>query len=66
MAGLAYGLAPSPTALIAARVVQGLGAALLTPQTMTLIVAVFPAEGRGAAARRRPLSRRPRGGSAGR
>ncbi|NED83824.1 DHA2 family efflux MFS transporter permease subunit [Streptomyces sp. SID11233] len=48
-ASLACGLAPTPTALIAARVVQGLGAALLTPQTMTLIIAVFPAERRGTA-----------------
>ncbi|AVV46626.1 MFS transporter [Streptomyces sp. P3] len=49
LASLACGLAPTPTALIAARVVQGIGAALLTPQTMTLIVAVFPAERRGTA-----------------
>ncbi|MGW1098715.1 DHA2 family efflux MFS transporter permease subunit [Streptomyces sp. NPDC002455] len=49
VASLACGLAPTPTALIAARVVQGLGAALLTPQTMTLIIAVFPAERRGTA-----------------
>ncbi|WP_406835317.1 DHA2 family efflux MFS transporter permease subunit [Streptomyces sp. AHU1] len=49
LASLACGLAPTTTALVAARVVQGLGAALLTPQTMTLIVAVFPAERRGTA-----------------
>ncbi|MFD4900527.1 DHA2 family efflux MFS transporter permease subunit [Streptomyces sp. NPDC058411] len=49
VASLACGLAPTATALIAARVVQGLGAALLTPQTMTLIIAVFPAERRGTA-----------------
>ncbi|MGW2780345.1 DHA2 family efflux MFS transporter permease subunit [Streptomyces populi] len=49
LASLACGLAPTATALVAARVVQGLGAALLTPQTMTLIVAVFPAERRGTA-----------------
>ncbi|MFB7245619.1 DHA2 family efflux MFS transporter permease subunit [Streptomyces populi] len=49
LASLACGLAPTASALIAARVVQGLGAALLTPQTMTLIVAVFPAERRGTA-----------------
>ncbi|MFF7985676.1 MFS transporter [Streptomyces sp. NPDC007901] len=35
--------------LIAARLVQGLGAALLTPQTMALVMAVFPAERRGTA-----------------
>ncbi|MEV3859871.1 DHA2 family efflux MFS transporter permease subunit [Streptomyces sp. NPDC050095] len=49
LASLACGLAPTAGALLAARVVQGLGAALLTPQTMTLIVAVFPAERRGSA-----------------
>ncbi|MFF2133388.1 DHA2 family efflux MFS transporter permease subunit [Streptomyces olivochromogenes] len=49
LASIACGLAPTATALIAARVVQGLGAALLTPQTMTVIVAVFPAERRGTA-----------------
>ncbi|WP_406333074.1 DHA2 family efflux MFS transporter permease subunit [Streptomyces sp. NBC_00203] len=49
LASVACGLAPTATALIVARVVQGLGAALLTPQTMTLIVAVFPAERRGTA-----------------
>ncbi|MGH1555302.1 DHA2 family efflux MFS transporter permease subunit [Streptomyces sp. L7] len=49
LASIACGLAPTVTALIAARAVQGLGAALLTPQTMTLIVAVFPAGRRGTA-----------------
>lgn len=49
LASIACGLAPTATALIAARVIQGLGAALLTPQTMTLIVAVFPAGRRGTA-----------------
>ncbi|MFJ3311153.1 DHA2 family efflux MFS transporter permease subunit [Streptomyces sp. NPDC086549] len=49
LASVACGLAPTAEALIAARVVQGLGAALLTPQTMTLIVAVFPADRRGTA-----------------
>ncbi|MGW3955399.1 DHA2 family efflux MFS transporter permease subunit [Streptomyces sp. NPDC004752] len=49
LASLACALVDSPGQLIAARVVQGLGAALLIPQTMTLIVGAFPAERRGAA-----------------
>lgn len=35
--------------LIAARVVQGLGAALMTPQTMSVITRIFPPNQRGAA-----------------
>ncbi|HSV23426.1 MAG TPA: DHA2 family efflux MFS transporter permease subunit, partial [Xanthobacteraceae bacterium] len=35
--------------LIAARVIQGVGAALLAPQTLTILMAIFPAERRGAA-----------------
>ncbi len=49
LASLVCGLAQNPGELIAARAVQGLGAALLLPQTMTLIVGTFPADRRGAA-----------------
>lgn len=49
LASIACGLAPNAGALIAARAVQGVGAALLIPQTMTLIVSVFPAARRGTA-----------------
>ncbi|WP_326660951.1 DHA2 family efflux MFS transporter permease subunit [Streptomyces sp. NBC_00385] len=49
LASVACGTAPDATLLIAARVVQGLGAALLVPQTMALIVSVFPAQRRGTA-----------------
>ena len=43
------GLSNSIEMLIVARVVQGLGAALMTPQTMAVITRVFPPERRGAA-----------------
>ena len=48
-ASLWCGLAPSIGLLVAARVVQGLGAALMTPQTMTVITRMFPAQRRGPA-----------------
>nr|WP_269149651.1 DHA2 family efflux MFS transporter permease subunit [Kytococcus schroeteri] len=43
------GLAHSIEALVAARVVQGLGAALLSPQTMAVMTRLFPGERRGRA-----------------
>jgi EmrB/QacA subfamily drug resistance transporter len=49
LASLACGLAPNPTLLIAFRAVQGLGAALLIPQTMAIIIGTFPADRRGTA-----------------
>jgi EmrB/QacA subfamily drug resistance transporter len=49
VASVACGLAPSAGYLIAFRGVQGLGAALLMPQTLAILTMVFPAERRGAA-----------------
>ncbi|QXJ19823.1 DHA2 family efflux MFS transporter permease subunit [Actinomadura graeca] len=49
LASVLCALAQGPAQLIAARAVQGLGAAALLPQTMTLIIAAFPPERRGAA-----------------
>lgn len=43
------GLSGSIEMLIAARVVQGLGAAMMTPQTMAVITRIFPPNQRGAA-----------------
>ncbi|OUM41731.1 DHA2 family efflux MFS transporter permease subunit [Arthrobacter sedimenti] len=43
------GLSGTVEALIIARVLQGLGAALMTPQTMSVITRIFPPERRGAA-----------------
>ena len=49
LASLACGLAPSIGVLITARVVQGIGASLMTPQTMAVITRLFAPERRGAA-----------------
>jgi EmrB/QacA subfamily drug resistance transporter len=49
IASAACGFAPGPGALIAFRAVQGLGAAMLMPQTLAIITMIFPAERRGAA-----------------
>ncbi|MGQ0838401.1 DHA2 family efflux MFS transporter permease subunit [Actinokineospora sp.] len=46
-ASLWCGLATSAGSLIAARAVQGLGAAAMTPQTLSFITRLFPAERRG-------------------
>src|SRR5229473_2000657 len=43
------GLSQDANQLIAARVIQGVGAAMLAPQTLTILMAIFPAERRGAA-----------------
>ena len=42
-ASAACGLAPSETALVAARVVQAIGAALLLPASLAIVLAAFPA-----------------------
>jgi EmrB/QacA subfamily drug resistance transporter len=49
IASAACGLATDPAQLIAFRVVQGLGAAMLMPQTLAIITHTFPPERRGAA-----------------
>ncbi|MGO1735134.1 MAG: DHA2 family efflux MFS transporter permease subunit [Leucobacter sp.] len=49
LASLACGLAPTIEVLVAARVFQGLGAAMLTPQTMAVITRIFPPRERGSA-----------------
>jgi EmrB/QacA subfamily drug resistance transporter len=48
-ASAAAALAPTTAALIAARAIQGVGAAIVTPLTLTLLADAFPAEKRGLA-----------------
>src|SRR6266576_4745205 len=48
-ASLACGLAPNGGFLIGARVVQGLGGALMNPATLSIITATFPPRQRGTA-----------------
>ena len=47
LASAACALAPDTAALIGARAVQGLGAALVTPLSLTILAGVFPPERRG-------------------
>ena len=56
----AAALAPSIGALIAARAVQGVGGAIVTPLTLTLLTEAVPRERRGARARRLGRHQRPR------
>jgi EmrB/QacA subfamily drug resistance transporter len=49
LASAAAALAPTTAALIAARGVQGVGAAIVTPLTLTLLAEVFPPNKRGLA-----------------
>jgi EmrB/QacA subfamily drug resistance transporter len=49
VASAACGLSANPTQMIIFRIVQGLGGALLTPQTLSVITMIFPPDKRGAA-----------------
>lgn len=49
LASLASGLAPSPEALIAARAAQGLGAAMLTPGGLSIVLTTYVGRQRDAA-----------------
>src|SRR5437764_3357373 len=49
LASAACGMAQNPGQLIVFRGLQGIGGALLTPQTLSVITMIFPAERRGAA-----------------
>ncbi len=49
LAALACGLASSGDVLIAARVAQGVGAAMMNPATLSIITVTFPARERGTA-----------------
>ena len=49
IASLACGLAPNITTLIVFRVIQGIGAAVMTPGTLAIIIRAFPLDQRGLA-----------------
>jgi len=49
LASLAAGLAPSPAIIIAARILQAIGAAMLTPSSLALLLAAFPRSKRSVA-----------------
>src|SRR5437867_2747906 len=49
LASIGCSLAQSPGQLIFARIIQGIGGAILTPQTLSIITNIFPADKRGAA-----------------
>lgn len=49
LASAGCGLAQNPGELILGRVIQGVGGALLTPQTLAILTSIFPPERRGAA-----------------
>src|SRR5215467_12583580 len=49
LSSLACGLAGGATLLIAARVVQGVGAAMMNPSTLSIITVTFPPRERGTA-----------------
>ncbi|HZU13288.1 MAG TPA: DHA2 family efflux MFS transporter permease subunit [Chloroflexota bacterium] len=49
LASAACGVAGSPNQLILFRIIQAIGGALLTPQSLSIITSIFPPERRGAA-----------------
>ena len=49
LSSLWCGLSPNVEMLIVARVVQGIGASIMTPQTMSIITLMFPPHKRGVA-----------------
>ncbi len=49
IASLVCGLAPNITALIIFRVIQGIGAAIMTPGTLAIIIRAFPPRQHGLA-----------------
>jgi EmrB/QacA subfamily drug resistance transporter len=49
LASAACGFARDPNQLIVARIIQGIGGSLLTPQTLAILTTIFPAQRRGAA-----------------
>src|SRR5215813_2735659 len=49
IASVLCGLSQDGNQLIAARVLQGVGAATMSPQTLVIVAAIFPADRRGAA-----------------
>jgi EmrB/QacA subfamily drug resistance transporter len=49
LASLAAGLAPSPAFIIAARILQAIGGAMLTPSSLALVLAAFPRSKRSVA-----------------
>jgi EmrB/QacA subfamily drug resistance transporter len=49
VAGVAAGLAPSAEVMLAARLLSGVGAAMIMPITLAVITSTFPAEERGQA-----------------
>jgi MFS family permease len=58
------GFSQNANELIAARVLQGIGGAVLTPQTLAIITTLFPPERRGAAFGSRPSRSSPTSGPA--
>ena len=49
VASVACGLSQDATQLVVARIVQGVGAAVMSPQALVIVTAIFPAARRGAA-----------------